>query len=1068
MVSTSPPGASLETRAPEPAVDLASLIEFLAPAVGARPNERAPFNWPMLSWSAEERVLGINTLAPLWRFRNDERARKVLGQHFIANAPIPKSAARAHLGGRITPDSEGRLRTAMERLTRAIDAEIDAAGAAGFDPSGLAAADASALLNQLASQLGIAPGDRLQGPTRIAHMRLSPVGATQQSRQEDVARYLAAIEEVEGTREVHIARFVEALRARLDQEDYPERTVQGALTHHSHQAATTGTQLSRFFDFLGDEALARVRLQVASRMMDTLADAAEERQQAHPERGLPLLTAYTRRATGLLEALATQGLPVNLSAVYGKAGDLDLRSHATTAAFVTCLPVWPQWMTQMFEERHDASVRNPLGDVTRELTYRFRVNGPVPDMPGMSAFENRLRRMEEYWLRLGPTGQEEAPQRVARSLAELVFLWAVIPASPSMPASGEDALQAAEQLVLRLEHNGRPALVQALQELRQRVPTVDEITKTLIGLMRTKGTVLTRSAIGRSWTYHINILREVVDLARAAEKVDRPLRCSTSPSQEQIDFLENIRVTSDQSFSRALFSIQVNVRLSEYSLQLAGEHETLTLARRQPKHLAQVVWRPYSAKLKEQTATWTPALASDQPWLAPGRVEIQYSPNNLRWPPTVATTPEGLQLLAATRVALAVLVYVTLLRLFQRAAPDGGRLLVSMLRLQQDGAESDVYSGEESLYAAAQAIEMLLGRDADLRMQGVVLDGGPNEKYKRKGAYTALSAGFPLVFAQREGERPVIGVISFAARPANDHPEQLDLPGNRLVLARTYVAGPTEEPFRGYAVRCASTQTEIIENPDLPLPPAVEREIGRLHAQEKCQHIILLEHRFGQRRAGNEAARSRLRRQDALLTYLTSQYPQVTIYPLVRDTFSATRLRVREIATEDAFEIVRPGEHFDVLTEKSRQLRHAYTPVYSLATLHVVGGADARAEKPQSGFCTYFLLRDDLAPVEPVEQMRANLILPTSPVRQGLIGVLRSIHYLEAERAIGPSSVQPVLDPYDWMAPLNVGKVGEVIVHARSRSAHGTVSLSITAVLDIVSRVVHALPRSGAARHGGR
>ena len=136
--------------------------------------------------------------------------------------------------------------------------------------------------------------------------------------------------------------------------------------------------------------------------------------------------------------------------------------------------------------------------------------------------------------------------------------------------------------------------------------------------------------------------------------------------------------------------------------------------------------------------------------------------------------------------------------------------------------------------------------------------------------------------------------------------------------------------------------------------------------------------------------------------------------------------------------------------------------MYSLATLHVVGGAEAHVEKPQSGFCTYFLLRDDLAPVEPVEQMRSNLLLPTSSVRQSLIGVLRSIHYLEAERAIGPNAVQPVLDPYDWMAPLNVGKVGEVIVFESSRSSHGTVSLSLTAVLDIVSGVVHAQPRSGA------
>ena len=66
----------------------------------------------------------------------------------------------------------------------------------------------------------------------------------------------------------------------------------------------------------------------------------------------------------------------------------------------------------------------------------------------------------------------------------------------------------------------------------------------------------------------------------------------------------------------------------------------------------------------------------------------------------------------------------------------------------------------------------------------------------------------------------------------------------------------------------------------------IEAQIEQLRTQERAEHIILLEHRFGQRRSGNQAARSRLRRQDALLNYLATHYPDVTIYPLVWDTFS--------------------------------------------------------------------------------------------------------------------------------------------------------------------------------------
>jgi hypothetical protein len=365
------------------------------------------------------------------------------------------------------------------------------------------------------------------------------------------------------------------------------------------------------------------------------------------------------------------------------------------------------------------------------------------------------------------------------------------------------------------------------------------------------------------------------------------------------------------------------------------------------------------------------------------------------------------------------------------------------------------------VYAAAQAIETLLGRDVDVRMQGIVLDDKPANRFKEQGAYAALFAGFPLCVEDRSDERPTVGVISFAARPVNDHPDLPDVPGQQLVLARTYLATSIDAPFGGYAIRCAGSRTEIIE-PDESLPLCVDEEIARLYADQRCRHIILLQHRFGQRRVGGQAARSRLRHQDRLLADLAPRYPDAVIYPLVRDTFAATRLRSRRISTEDAFEILHPDEHVSDMTDEGRILRHNYVPVYSLATLHVVGGADAELDKPQSGFCTYFLLRDNVAPVETVARLEANLLPSASPVRESLIGALRGIHYLEAERAIGAArSVQPVLDPYDWMSPGNIGKVGEVIVFDSTRMAHGSVSLSLTALLHLVSRVLHVLPADG-------
>jgi hypothetical protein len=77
-------------------------------------------------------------------------------------------------------------------------------------------------------------------------------------------------------------------------------------------------------------------------------------------------------------------------------------------------------------------------------------------------------------------------------------------------------------------------------------------------------------------------------------------------------------------------------------------------------------------------------------------------------------------------------------------------------------------------------------------------------------------------------------------------------------------------------------------------------------------------------------------------------------------------------------------------------------------------------------------------------------------VRASLLAALRSIHYLEAERAVvGLQAGRPVLDPYDWMTPDTGGKVGEVLVTDQSRRRPGSIALSLTAVLDTVSRILH-------------
>ena len=87
------PGARLEVRYPEPAVDLATLVECLADAVPVPPEGAAVQprqRWPLLSWDRPRCVLGINTRAVLQRLGTTHSFRS---PSFLASFRYSHSAA---------------------------------------------------------------------------------------------------------------------------------------------------------------------------------------------------------------------------------------------------------------------------------------------------------------------------------------------------------------------------------------------------------------------------------------------------------------------------------------------------------------------------------------------------------------------------------------------------------------------------------------------------------------------------------------------------------------------------------------------------------------------------------------------------------------------------------------------------------------------------------------------------------------------------------------------------------------------------------------------------------------
>jgi hypothetical protein len=1068
-----PEGASLEVRYVEPSLDLATLAACLADAVPPPPHAppqsaRSPARdraRSLIEWQPEAGTLVVDTGAALSRLAGTRDYRTLQpgpDGGFIRDAPVPRAKTRAYVGGRIVEGSGGRLQQSLEQMVSRIDAELDRAAEAGCDPVALVHPAAGAL-RAIGQRLHLDADAFLNVETRVRRTSLGPVATTKRERETDVGRLMAAIEEVDGDRADHFERMASAVRELLRQAGLADRAIDTAIEHHRYQAQRPGTQLSRFFDFLEDAALVRVRLEATFLIMEAIAHAAIQRR---PSEDIGLLVAYIARATGLFRALAApdgEELRLDLSREFGAEADLALHDEVVTAGFAGCLPVWPEWVTQLFERRQGAQ----LGAVTaREVSYRFRVNGRTPE-DGRPAFESRLGRIRRT-LR-----ETTGPVRGARrSLAELVFLSAVVPLDSAAEASAKSALAAAREVARELEHGDSSAVARTLASLEVRAAAVARISRALVGVLKDAGTIVSAGILERSWDFFVNVRRSLVDVRRIGFAVDSPLMLpANSPGAETAAFFRQVHVTAGRPLPGHLFSLRVRVRLADGALRASPEIAHASIARELPRSWVQVVMRPDEPGSTSNGASSGGAASSladarcAAPWLVSPRVEVRH---DLRWLGDPRSLDERARhLLAAHRCGFSILVYTVLYCLLRRvrralsppemSAGVPAPLAAGIFRIQRAGRGGDPMGGEQGLFAAAHALELALSRDFDVQMQGLVLGAAEDTRDKRRGQFGAFFARVPAVIERRSDVdlEPCVSLIVYGGRPCNGHPEQAGLRESTLCITRIYLARAVASPLRGYRLSRDAVRYEVRDDGgEAELPAVVLEEIHRLYEREGCRHVMILCRRYGSRRIGWAASRLRVPELPRLLADAASRYPGLCLYPLVRDTFPVTRMRERS-AGEDAFEILRPDEHVEAYPAEARELRHAYTPVYSLATLHVVGPAS----KPQSGFCTYFLLRDSGAgSIEAAEQIRANLLLPASSVRADLIAVLRGVHYLESERPVtDEQTLQPVLDPYAWLQPDAIGQVGEVLVNSSRRRA-GAVVLSLSAVLARISRVLHAPP----------
>ena len=1029
-------GASINARARTPSVNLARLSELLAASITPKVDATPAASFPLAAISDNGRRLRVNLRGVLQRlfeqpsFKSDFAAGETTG--FIRDLEFPPRGTSAKMGGKLLPDSDTKTTAAIEKLRVAISAELDKA----LTNAGLQAfvsTSSSEVLAALAKNLSVKPVDVPPAATLV------PIGFANPDRkaaerEKDVARVLTAIETVEGRE--WLDKMLSGVRRKFQKDDVPDEEIDGIIETMQLQRQQPGSQIRRFLDFLDDEALARLRLQVTFRLMEAVAA-----QSTQP--GFKAYVERVRKCFELFGGTSGEALLLDVSTVYGQRNCSDLAEHLRKAMFYGVLPVWSEWSVQLFEAR----VEPEQGFATkREVSYRFRVNGNNPET-GKSALASRLDRIEERLL--SEPGQDVHGQR---AIAQLVFLRLVIPDSILQPSS-EDLREKADIIAAALKRDPVKAIQQLLASLRKRESVMDDLADELIAVLQRKSTKLVDTANRTADKFYIAVKRGIVDWNAALSMASNSTEVlvKNDSGHDNIAWFNQIEITDDPaSVPTSLASYWVETDLVERSLTPSGNPSTVRMARDLERPVVPVRFVSYKYnKNAPADQMWTPEDVSVFTFDAGFGIDLEYEVRPLSASKQTDDKATQEQLRTASCAAFALAAYLVVWELVRRLKATDGLEQLSMyiFRLQPGSKEVEPTNGNAAVYAAAQAIERALMRELPVKMQGFHTNGTTHtERYRRSGSLQALQGGAPMV-TDIGGSLEKIALMSYVTRPCDIHPLYPDADGF-LFVSRTYRADRQGDQVKVYAdcmqSRLVDTRKSFRE------PQLVLEEIARLRAQG-YQHVVLLSHHFGNRHIGRAAERHSPHGTFEFLEDASKRFPDVYLYPLRRDVFPATRLHKR-LASESGFEVLSFNDHQAMYDAQTQSLLRSLMPIYTFATLAVVG----EAGRPQSGFCTYFFDSEQrLTSVEWAETIRQNIlgIGAGKPVRESIIGLLRTLHYLESEKSAAKQQVLPVLDPFDWTAPVKTGAAGELEV--MKRRGKGGVQLSFPALLAHVTKVLH-------------
>ncbi|MBO9395040.1 hypothetical protein, partial [Caldilinea sp.] len=627
------------------------------------------------------------------------------------------------------------------------------------------------------------------------------------------------------------------------------------------------------------------------------------------------------------------------------------------------------------------------------------------------------------------------------------------------PAAFDVVAQAAE-VAEKLKRAPRATLTEIIESLKKRSRVMERIACELITIIKERSERVLKEAKETTDSLRLCVSRRIIDLEAFDSYTDDTDILVRLPGQnDNVAWLKYLTVGKDITQAHSLFSFKVTTALQERSLVALHSPRVIAMTPDLSERALAVRLAPFK---KISSDTWAPVEKSESA-LNPGfGIEIRYAEPKSDKDKHSNKEADKDQQKAAAISAFAVLTYVTLWLLMRRIRAVRAGFSTMLLRVTTHGrsktAEKDKDNKSTIIYAISQALEKALLREGNVKLQGYVINGAgtdevsnggiQTEKYRKSSAVAALTSGQVLSF-NLEGSLDRVALVSYVTRPCDTHPLSPE-PDLFLFTCRTYVA---ERHGSGAQIRVARMRHQIIgSRDDFGEAQPVLTELRWLQSQG-YNHVLLLSHHFGNRHLGRAAERHAPHGSREFLDKAHRAFPEMRFYTLRRDVFAATRLRNRGM-NESAFEVLTFADHNHLYEQNAGDLARSVIPIYTFATLNVVGNSDGR---PQSGFCTYFLDVEHRIDLAWQEAIRADILgfSGDGSVRASLISVLRAVHFLESEKPKQTNSSQiflPVLDPYGWVAPVQRAHAGEIVIMERCRE--GSVILSLPAMLSHITGVL--------------